>query len=99
VEPAHAVDPRGGVAGEGGHAEALALVVGVGAAHAHEFVPADAELLGIAAHVLAEEAFVEVVVSGWHGGVDGVEGGGADHFEGLAEGKSFCHVVDEALHA
>ena len=39
VELTHTVDLLAGVAGEGRHAEALAVVVGVGAAHADKFIP------------------------------------------------------------
>ena len=98
VEAADAVDFLAGFAEEGGHAEALAVVVGVGAAEADEVVPRDAEAGGVAAHVFAEEGFVEVVVAGGHGGVDGVEGGGADELEGFVEAVSALDVVDEALH-
>ena len=43
------------------------------AAHVHEVLPADAEFCRVFAHVFAEETFVEIVVPGGYGGVDGVE--------------------------
>ena len=91
------VDLLAGVAGEGRHAELLRLVVGVGTAHADEFIPRDAELLGIATHVLAEESLVEVVVTGGHRCVHGVEAAGTDQFERLVEAQAFVDVVAQAL--
>ena len=49
------------------------VVAGVHAAHVHELVPRQLQLGGVFAHVFAEEAFVEIVMPGGHGGVDGVE--------------------------
>ena len=72
VEPAHTVDFLTGVAGKGAHAESLAVVVGVLTAHADELVPRDAEHLRIAAHVLAKETLVEVVVTCRHGRVHSI---------------------------
>ena len=73
MELAHAIDFLAGVAGEGGKAETLAVVVGILASHADKLVPREAETLGIATHILAEQGFVEVVVSRRHRRMDGIE--------------------------
>ncbi len=72
VEPAHAVGFLTGVQREHAHGETFGRV-GVLAAHVHEVLPADAEFCRVFAHVFAEETFVEIVVPGGYGGVDGVE--------------------------
>ena len=64
MQPAYTVHFLRSVTGEYGHAEAFALVAGVVAAEVHEVVPSDTHTGGITAHVLAEETFVEVVVTG-----------------------------------
>ena len=74
------------------------MVVGIGATHADELVPRDAQLLGIAAHVLAEESLVEVVVAGGHGGMHGVEAAGAHQLKGLVEGEAvLLDIVAQTL--
>ena len=98
VEPAHTVDFLASFAEEGGHTEFFALVFGVGTAEAHEVVPRDAEACGELAHVFAEEAFVEIVVAGGHGGVDSVERRSTDELEGFTEVESALDVVYESLH-
>ena len=72
VEPAYAVGFLAGVESEHAHREAL-VGVGVLAAHVHQVVPGDAEFLGVFTHIFAEETFVEIVVAGRHGGMDGIE--------------------------
>ncbi len=97
VEPAHAVGFLTCVEREHAHREAF-VGVGVLATHVHEVVPGNAETCGIFAHVLAEELFVEVVVTCGHGCVYSVERRSADEFESHIEVKTvFLHVVDEAL--
>ncbi len=97
MELRHAVDLLAGVAGEDAHAETLAVVVGVLAAHADELVPADAKARWITAHVLAEQALVEIVVAGRHRRVYGVERRGAHELKGLVECHASVYVVDQAL--
>ena len=97
MELRHAVDFLAGVAGEDAHAELLVVVVGVDATHADKLIPADAQLLGIATHVLAEEVCLEVVVAGRHGSVDGIERRGAHQLHGLVEGEAVLDVVAQAL--
>ena len=72
MKPAYAVGFLTGVKSEYAHGEAF-VGVGVLAAHVHEVVPVDAELGRIFTHVLAKEAFVEVVVACGHGSVHGVK--------------------------
>ena len=85
------------VAGEGGHTETLVVVVRIGAAHADELIPGDTELLWIAAHVLAEETFVEVVVTCRHWSMYGVERRSLHQFQGFVERETFLHVVAQTL--
>ena len=93
MQPAHAVDFLTGLAEESGHAEAFALVGGVLTTKPHEVIPADTEFLRILAEVLAAEGFIEVVVAGRYGSMHGVEGTGADEFEGLIEVETTSHEV------
>ena len=74
------------------------MVVGIGASHADELVPRDAQALGIGTHILAEEALVEVVVAGRHGRVDGIESAGANQLHSLVERQMLLlDIVAEAL--
>ena len=98
MQPAHAVDFLTGLAEESGHAEAFALVGGVLTTKPHEVIPADAEFLRILAEVLAAEGFIEVVVAGRYRSMHGVEGTGADEFEGLIEVETTSHEVGQTLH-
>ena len=98
MQPAHAVDFLAGLAEEGRHAELLALVLGVRAAEAHEVVPRDAEFFGHRAKIFVEETFIEIVVTGRHGRVYGVERRGTHEFEGFVERKAALHEVYETLH-
>ena len=98
VQPANAVNLLTGVASEGRHTEALALVVGIHAAHADELVPRNAQELGITAHVLREQLLVEVVVTSGNGSVNGVERAYANQLESLGEAETFLNVVNQALY-
>ena len=98
MQPAYAINLLGRVASEDRHAEAFALIARVVAAQIHEVVPADAHTLRITAHVLAEEAFVEVVVTGRHGSMHSVQRRGTHQLDGLVVGQSFSHIVADALH-
>ena len=97
VEPAYAIHFLAGLAKEGRHAEALALVAGVLTAESHKVVPADTQFLSVVSEVLAGKSFVEIVVSGGHGSVYGIEAAGAYEFEGFAEVESALYVVGQAL--
>ena len=56
------------------------------------------ELLRIAAHVLAEQTLVEVVVTGGHGSVDGIERRGAHQLHRLVERQAvFLDIVAQTL--
>ncbi len=97
VEPAYAVGFLTGVEREHAHGETF-VGVGVFTAHIHKVVPAYAEFGRIFAHILAEEAFVEVVVAGGYRGVHGVERRCAYKLESHVEAEAvFLHVVYEAL--
>ena len=98
VQPAYTVHFLRSVTGEYGHAEAFALVAGVVAAEVHEVVPSDTHTGGITAHVLAEETFVEVVVTGRNRSVYGVQRRGAYQLDGLVVGQTFGYVVADALY-
>ena len=98
MQHGYAIHLLTGVAGKGRHAELLRVVVGIGAAHADELVPRDSKLLRIAAHVLAKEALVEVVVAGRNRGVDGVEAAGTHQLQGLIERQMlFLDIVNQTL--
>ena len=97
MQPAHAINLLTSVAGECAHAELLTVVVGIRAAHSDEFIPTDTQHLRIAAHVLAEEFLVEVVVTGRHGSVYGIERRGTNDFECLVECQAITDVVAQAL--
>ena len=73
VQFTYAVNLLTGVDSEGRHREFLTFVIGIGASHADELVPRDAELSRIATHVLAEKTFLEVVVTCGNRCVAGVE--------------------------
>ena len=97
VEFTYTVHLLTGVDGEGGHRELLSLIVGVRATHADELIPRDTELCRISAHVLAEEGLVEVVVTGGHRRMTGVETAGTHQFHSLVEGETFLDVVHQTL--
>ena len=97
VQPAYAVHLLAGVAGKYTHRELL-VGIGVFATHVHQVFPFDAQFGRELTHVFAEERFVEVVVSGRHGSVYGVERRGANHFEGLAELQMIIlYIADQPL--
>ena len=74
------------------------MVVGVGTTHADELVPRDAELLGIATHVLAKQTLVEVVVTSGYGGVNGIQAAGTYQLQSLVEVQAvLLDVVAQAL--
>ena len=73
------------------------MVVGVLTAHADELVPADAKARWVAAHVLAEQALVEIVVASGHRSVHGVERRSAHELKSLVEIHAAVNVVDQAL--
>ena len=98
MEFRHAVNLLTSVAGEGRHTELLALIVGVRTTHADELVPGNTEFLGIATHILAKQALLEVVVTCGHWGVHGIETAGTNQFQSLVEGQSvFLDIVAQAL--
>ena len=72
VEPTDTIDFLTSVAGKSTHAELLAVVIGVLTTHTDELIPRDTKHLGIAAHVLAEETFLKVVVASRNGRVHGI---------------------------
>ena len=72
MQPAHAVHFLRSIASEGGHAEAFAFILGIHAAHADELVVRNSKLRSISAHVLREEALVEIIVAGRHWRMNGV---------------------------
>ena len=98
VEPTYTIDFLTSLAEEGGHTEFLALVLGIGAAEAHEVVPRDTKFLSKATHILAEETLFEVVVTCGNGGVHRVERAGTNEFEGFGEVEAALYIVHEALH-
>ena len=93
----HTVDLLTGVAGEGRHAETLAMIIGILATHADELIPRDAEQLGIATHVFAKEGLIEVVVASGHWRVDSVERRSTHQLQCLVEGKTLLHIVAQTL--
>ena len=97
MQPADAVHFLTSLAKEGGHAEALALVFGVLTTESHEIVPANAEFAGILTEIFSAKAFVEVVVAGGNGSVDGIERAGAHQFERFVEVETAFHEVGKAL--
>lgn len=97
MELRHAINLLTGVAGEGRHTELLALVVGIGTPHTDELVPSNAELLGIAAHILAKKALVEVVMTSGNRCVDRVEAAGTNQLKGLVERQAFLNIVAQTL--
>ena len=72
VKPAYAIGLLASVQCKNTHRKTL-VGVGIFATHVHQVVPGDAELGRILTHVFAEEAFVEIVVTGRHRCVDGVK--------------------------
>ena len=97
VEPADAIDLLRGVAGKCTHAELLSMVLGIGASQTDELIPGNAQQLRIAAHVFAEKTFVEVIVAGRNGCVNGVQRGCTNKFHSLVESETLTDVVHEAL--
>ena len=93
----YTVDLLAGVAGKGRHAELLALIVGIGTTHTDELVPADTQLLRIAAHILAEETFIEVVVASRNRGVDSVKTRSTHQLQCLVEIQALINIVTQTL--
>ena len=73
------------------------MVLRIHAAHAHEVVPADAQLSRILTHVLAEERLVEIVMACRHRSVNCVERRSANHLKSLVEREATLHIVHQAL--
>ncbi len=98
VELTYTVHLLAGVASEGREAETLAMVVGVLATHADELVPRDAKTLWVAAHILAEESLVEVIVTSWNWSVNGIKRRGTNQLKSLVEAQSvLLDIVAKAL--
>ena len=98
MQPAYAVDFLRSVASEYRHTETFALVARIVTSEVHQVVPTDAHALRISTHVLSEETFIEVVVSGGNGRVYGVERRSAYEFDGLVERESAFHIVADTLY-
>ena len=97
MELGHAVDFLTGIASEDTHAETLVVVIGILTAHADELIPADAQTSGVATHVLTEQTFVEIVVTGRNRRVYRIERRSTHELESLVEGQATVNIVDEAL--
>ena len=97
VQARYTVDFLRCIASEGTHTETFAVVVGIGASHADEFVPSNAQLCWITRHILAEECFVEVVVACWYRCVNGVERRRTYKFHCLIEAQTLFNIIAEAL--
>ena len=98
MQPAHAVNLLTGVACKSGHTELLTLIVRIRTAHADELIPSDSQLLGVGAHILAEESLFKVVMTGRHGSMHGVKTAGTHQFESLVEVQAVLFdVVTQAL--
>ena len=97
VQFAHAIDFLASVASKGTHAEALAVVVGIGAAHADKLIPCNSQALRIATHILAKELLVKVVVAGRHRCMNGVERACAHQLHSLIEAQAAVYIVAKTL--
>ena len=97
VQLAHTVHFLAGVAGKNRHAEALVVVFRILAAHTDELIPGNTEHGGIAAHIFAEELLVEIVMSGRHRRMNGIERRCSHQFHGLVERHALAHIVAETL--
>ena len=97
VQPANAVRFLASIQSEYAHRE-LFVSVGVLTPHVHKVLPRDTELVREFAHIFAEEAFFEVVVTCRHRSVHCIERSGANHFEGFVEVEMFfVNIVNKAL--
>ena len=74
------------------------MIIRIHTAHADELIPSDSQEASIAMHILREEAFIEIVVTGRHGSVDSVERRGTYQFESLSEAHARLNEVDKTLH-
>ena len=99
MEKAHTVGFLTGVEGKDTHGELL-IALWMLAAEADEVVPRDAEACGQMTKVLAEEVFIEVVVTSRDRRVAGVDGRSTDELESFVEGKVLAFdIVKETLYA
>ena len=97
MEPRYAVDLLTGVAGEGRHTELFSMIIRIRTTHTDELVPSDTEFLGIAAHILTKQTFLEIVVSGRHGSVYGIKTAGTNQLKSLVECHAFFNIVAQTL--
>ena len=98
MQPAHTVHFLRSVASEYGHTETFALIARIVAAEVHKVVPSDTHLRRIATHVLTEETFVKVVVTGRNRGMYGVQRRSAHQLDSLVISQTFGHVVADTLY-
>ena len=94
---AHTVHLLAGVAGEGGHTETLVMIIGIGTAHTNKLIPSDAQLGRIATHILAEETFVEIVVTSGNGSMDCIERRGTNKLDSLIEAQTLLDIITQTL--
>ena len=97
VQPRHAVGLLAGVQREHRHRELLVGVLGIGAAHANQVFPFDAQLRCIVADVLVEQTFFKIVVPRRHRRMAGVQAACANDFQRFVEAQAVGHVVHQAL--
>ena len=98
VQQADTIDFLTGIAKESGHAELLAVIVGICTSHANELVPCDTKFFRIRTKVLAKQAFVEIVVPCRNRSMHRVQRRRTYEFKGLIERElPFLHIVNKAL--
>ena len=72
VQPGYTVGLLTSIEGEDGHGEFLRVILRIGTTHTNEVMPFDTEFWCILRHILVEQTFFEVIVSGRNRGMAGV---------------------------
>ena len=98
VQPAHTVYFLTSVASESRHTETFARITRVDTTHIHQFVPSDTHALWITTHVLAEETFVEVVVTSRNRSVNSIQRRRTNNFHCFVECQTAFNVVAQTLY-
>ena len=97
VQPAYTVYFLRSVAGKYRHTETFALVTRIVTSKIHQVVPADTHSSRITTHVLTEQTFVEVVVTGRNRSMNCIKRRSANQLDSLIKCQSGSYIVADTL--
>ena len=97
MQPTHTIYFLRSIAGKHRHAETFALITRVITSEIHQIVPTNTHHSRISSHILAEKAFVEIVVSGRNRSMNRIKRRSANKLDGLIESKTGSHIVTDTL--